>query len=79
MAYAIKQENYNKRPTTDQRKLLNFLHITIPNTRIEAHLALAAVKSSITGRMQIRNWQQQQLQARELRRLNAQPRTAGQH
>lgn len=80
MAYQIKQENYNKHPTTDQRKLLVFLNLTIPNTRIEAHLALAQVKSTQGGRILIRTWQTQEKEAREARRLaNAQPRTAGQH
>jgi uncharacterized protein YbcI len=53
MAFKIKQENYGKRATPRQKKLLRFLGVSIPPTRIEAHLKIVSIKSTLEGALKI--------------------------
>lgn len=45
MAFKIKQENYEKNPTTMQRRLMQFTGLPRAATRIEAHLAIVSYRT----------------------------------
>jgi hypothetical protein len=54
--FKIKQDNYTKKPTAQQRKVILFVGCIVPATRIEAHLLLAGLKQTPEGKVRLQAW-----------------------
>lgn len=77
MAWAIKQENYLKKPTAEQRKVWTKAWrlplAEIPATRIDTHLKirelLADPNTGATRKRLLKEWQAKRKEARARRKL----------
>lgn len=72
MAFNIRQHNFGKAPTAEQRKVFleawSMTPTSIPATRIEAHLTIAELAKQPEKSAQLKAWREQRTAARKVRR-----------
>ena len=75
MAFRIHQDNFEKAPTSEQRKVLDLLGNTVGSlTRIQAHLRIREMlKQDPQLKRRLIVWRQEREAARTRRRADAQP------
>lgn len=56
MAFKLKDKNFYKKPSADMRRLIRYLNLPMPATRIDAHLAIKAFGQTEDGKHLLSTW-----------------------